>query len=1052
MAEDDNKQSNTGVADAPAGDELDPSQREVDEALRGVERATSAEEKKASAENASRVFEPLGGTPLPVIYNKPLGGGANIFGVTVNHKPMLPGAIAKVAVDTEIEIGGVFLSLFNKWEIQRRSGGAPLPLPKPIFSAKGALIYVNRPLAQLLPVGTDFEIILFSEKLGGRRRKLPIRFVFLKPEEAKGQKAAGGEEAGRERGGASGPDRSAVDSAAGAINTLMGGVQAAMGDPLAKFAEGLKGGKKAAGENLKPVIPPAIKTVPAARAGNKAKTKEDFDADGGDADVTDEISTQTQVRAAPETIRQSAELVGEYIDKNPETIEHTQTREKVLGALKSGDLSGLSAEEHASLQSTVKTIASSSGGAEIAQLKSAARMVGSESASIQAEMQNEASAEVQAKTGGGLAPASAPVDKRMEFKQSAELVGEYLYKNSQLVPDTAARGRILEALGKGSLESLSESDKKLLVNVVKPAATAPSQPAKLQAAMQTVADVAEGKAKLPSGLAQSPRPVGPLEAQTARKEKEPVESEESKKQEQRISKAEVPEQRPQQLTEAASSAEMAEKLKVMKGLEGQLSKVPSPQAQKSSVDGVQGRLPATGEAVSSLRASEFASGATQQSSESERKLESEQKLEESGVGLPPTDLEEGAVPEGPQEGLGGQPQAPGAPRPGRGEPIAPAPPVGPALQKQAEEEAEKKKPEEKPGEEAQAPEEEIPEETQRAEEARQIAQDPRGLKSFNQKEAEVLLNKEVNAVLNKVAIGVWATAIETVFLTVLLGAIIGDIIWIFGPKVIASSSKLASWAAKKFPKMPKGFREKVDISSVKLKLSLGVKAHIAAMNAVVLLIAGLIFLLVAALWGVCNRIEGYPLKLLYNLEGVCVVLDKVSTSLNDAASYANNLTTQPPPVPSGGLCAPVAVGPASPQALASTCFGQNAPAASIIANPESGGDPTRESGADKCKDGNSFSIGLFQINLVAHGDKISPACGKSSLFKINGQGFQGDCLSRNSKGICVRYDCEVINLPQYNICKDYLKDASQNINLACRISNNGQNWSAWSNTARACGF
>ena len=124
MAEDDNKQSNTGVADAPAGDELDPSQREVDEALRGVERATSAEEKKASAENASRVFEPLGGTPLPVIYNKPLGGGANIFGVTVNHKPMLPGAIAKVAVDTEIEIGGVFLSLFNKWEIQRRSGVA----------------------------------------------------------------------------------------------------------------------------------------------------------------------------------------------------------------------------------------------------------------------------------------------------------------------------------------------------------------------------------------------------------------------------------------------------------------------------------------------------------------------------------------------------------------------------------------------------------------------------------------------------------------------------------------------------------------------------------------------------------------------------------------------------------------------------------------------------------------------------------------------------------------------------------------------------------------
>jgi hypothetical protein len=38
---------------------------------------------------------------------------------------------------------------------------------------------------------------------------------------------------------------------------------------------------------------------------------------------------------------------------------------------------------------------------------------------------------------------------------------------------------------------------------------------------------------------------------------------------------------------------------------------------------------------------------------------------------------------------------------------------------------------------------------------------------------------------------------------------------------------------------------------------------------------------------------------------------------------------------------------------------------SLICNNESGGDKNKESNVDKCRDGKPFSIGLFQINMVA---------------------------------------------------------------------------------------
>ena len=190
-------------------------------------------------------------------------------------------------------------------------------------------------------------------------------------------------------------------------------------------------------------------------------------------------------------------------------------------------------------------------------------------------------------------------------------------------------------------------------------------------------------------------------------------------------------------------------------------------------------------------------------------------------------------------------------------------------------------------------------------------------------------------------------------------------------------------------------------------------------------------------------------------------MESVCSSVNGLANYSSgpSTATQAPPTGStggtgGGICSPVASGPATPQALANTCLASNAMAFSILANIESGGgNPRSESGSDRCKDGNSFSIGLYQINLIAHGQKLGPACAKNNLFQITGNGTaQGNCLQRNASGVCLRYDCQVINLEQYNACKEMLKTPALNINIACQLSGNGANLQPWAYSRNRCGL
>ena len=102
-----------------------------------------------------------------------------------------------------------------------------------------------------------------------------------------------------------------------------------------------------------------------------------------------------------------------------------------------------------------------------------------------------------------------------------------------------------------------------------------------------------------------------------------------------------------------------------------------------------------------------------------------------------------------------------------------------------------------------------------------------------------------------------------------------------------------------------------------------------------------------------------------------------------------------------GTCTPItdSSNQCSPDNLTKAGFA-NGTQASSICNGESKGSATLASGVDKCSDGNSFSFGLFQINILAHANEI-PGGVCSGIFKTNGNGVQGTCLQQQS-GICYK--------------------------------------------------
>ncbi len=170
----------------------------------------------------------------------------------------------------------------------------------------------------------------------------------------------------------------------------------------------------------------------------------------------------------------------------------------------------------------------------------------------------------------------------------------------------------------------------------------------------------------------------------------------------------------------------------------------------------------------------------------------------------------------------------------------------------------------------------------------------------------------------------------------------------------------------------------------------------------------------------------------------------------------NSLTncTSVPDGGGGGACTVYNSGPCAVGNL--SCFGDQAANASRVCSQESGNNPRSVSKTDLCKDGNSFSHGLFQINILVHYNKIN-SC-NNSFFTLHGSGAQGGCAvpkKTNSKGLtyCPKWNCTINKAsPVYNSCIKNIHNPAVNINLACQLFNNsGNDFGPWAYSAGICG-
>lgn len=140
--------------------------------------------------------------------------------------------------------------------------------------------------------------------------------------------------------------------------------------------------------------------------------------------------------------------------------------------------------------------------------------------------------------------------------------------------------------------------------------------------------------------------------------------------------------------------------------------------------------------------------------------------------------------------------------------------------------------------------------------------------------------------------------------------------------------------------------------------------------------------------------------------------------------------------------------------------------ASAICKGESADGSITKSTLDKGKDGNPFSIGIFQINIIAHGDKIVDGKNEKickDLFKVdpNPKGkvknsgndeSLGGCLELyRDTDMCSKYAAWVINKEKYKKCVNYLLNDQNNIKEAKKIYNaSGSDWDPWGFYTRNC--
>lgn len=113
----------------------------------------------------------------------------------------------------------------------------------------------------------------------------------------------------------------------------------------------------------------------------------------------------------------------------------------------------------------------------------------------------------------------------------------------------------------------------------------------------------------------------------------------------------------------------------------------------------------------------------------------------------------------------------------------------------------------------------------------------------------------------------------------------------------------------------------------------------------------------------------------------------------------------------------------------------------LICLYESGDNPSLNSWIDKCKDGYSFSIGLFQINMAVRNFQTPNGsyCYKDAIFDFDDQNNV--------------YSCRVKNINEYSRCVQALQDPNFNTQIALSLVNSyaGLNhWSVWTGGVKNC--
>lgn len=168
-----------------------------------------------------------------------------------------------------------------------------------------------------------------------------------------------------------------------------------------------------------------------------------------------------------------------------------------------------------------------------------------------------------------------------------------------------------------------------------------------------------------------------------------------------------------------------------------------------------------------------------------------------------------------------------------------------------------------------------------------------------------------------------------------------------------------------------------------------------------------------------------------------------------------------PPIPSesegfGGSCTTMESGGCATSLIEKGCS-KFTPVEkwSAVCNAESGGQAGIASSTDICNNkGNpiSFSIGIWQINMIVHGSKIPGDC--TGLWDSDkGLNSKGSCLpggERTTAGVnwCQDNNCWLTDKgkQKYQACKSALSDPKTNTEIACSLGG----WSNWKTSWTKC--